>query len=324
MFSKDIMKYRTLGKNGPRVSSIGYGAMVLSPGIYGAVNDEQSLETLDYAIEHGINFFDTAHMYGFGTGHNEKLLGQAFSKRRDQVVIATKGGLVIGADGRPGLDGSPENLRKQLELSLQRLETDYVDVFYLHVPDPKVPVSESIGAMAGFVQEGKVRYLGISNFNLEQIRMAHATHQIHASQDQYSLFFRGPEDEGRTQLLQDLGIAMVAYSPLGQGVLGGASIQTSPDDYRTTTARFQGDQLEHAQRLGEQFRAIAQDAGINPAALAIAWLLHQGEHIVPIPGTRRAQNLKTNIEAVNLELSTDLLGQLNQTFPASVSMVPAF
>jgi aryl-alcohol dehydrogenase-like predicted oxidoreductase len=318
------MKYRTLGKNGPRVSSIGYGAMVLSPGIYGQVNDEESLQTLDYAIENGINFFDTAHMYGFGTGHNEQLLGKAVSKRRDQVVLATKGGLVIGADGAPGLDGRPESLRKQLELSLQRLGTDYVDLFYLHVPDPKVPVAESVGAMAGFVQEGKVRYLGISNFNLEQIRAANATHQIHASQDQYSLFFRGPEDEGRVQLLRDLGIALVAYSPLGQGVLGGAAIQAGPDDYRTTTPRFQGDQLEHAQRLGGQFRAIAQEAGLNPAALAIAWLLQRGEHIVPIPGTRRTQNLKTNIEAVDLELPADLIRQLDQTFPASVSLVPAF
>jgi aryl-alcohol dehydrogenase-like predicted oxidoreductase len=316
------MNYRMLGKNGPQVSAIGYGAMVLSPGIYGNVDDAQSLATLDYAIENGINFLDTAYFYGFGTGHNEMLVGKAIQGRREKIILATKGGLSIGQNG-PVADGNPATLRTHLETSLQRLNTDYIDLYYLHTPDPKTPVSESIGAMAQFVKEGKVRYLGISNFSLEQIREAQSIHPIHASQDQYSLFFRQPEDEGRVKLLKDLEISLVAYSPLGQGILGGA-VKPEQGDFRANTARFQGKHLEHAQKLGEQFRAIATGENLNPASLAIAWLLHQGEHIIPIPGTRSSKNLVTNIAATNLKLKPDLVTKLSETFPPSVSLVPIF
>ena len=314
------MKQRTLGRNGLRVSAIGYGAMVLSPGVYGHVNDEDSLRTLDYALENGLNFLDTAHFYG--SGHNEQLLGRAIRHRREKVVLASKGGLGFGAGG-PEVDGRPATLRQHLETSLERLGTDYIDVYYLHAPDPNVPVAESIAAMSEFVREGKVRYLGISNFSLEQIQAAQAVHPISASQDQYSLFFRRPEEDGRRQLLQDLGIALVAYSPLGQGILG-AAIKPEQGDFRANTARFQGDHLEHAQRLGAQFRAIASEADLNPASLALAWLLSKGDQIVPIPGTRSIENLKSNLAAADLELSTDLLEKLDQTFPASVSMIAAF
>jgi aryl-alcohol dehydrogenase-like predicted oxidoreductase len=316
------MNHRTLGKNGTQVSAIGYGAMVLSPGIYGQVDDAQSLQTLAYALDNGVNFIDTAHLYGFGTGHNEELVGKAIKNRRDKVVLATKGGLGMGSSGMV-LDGSPATLHQHLETSLKLLGTDYIDLYYLHSPDPKIPVTESIGAMAGFVKEGKVRFLGISNFSLEQIRQAHATHPIHASQDQYSLFFRQPEEEGRVKLLKDLGISLVAYSPLGQGILGGA-VKPEQGDFRGNTARFQGEQLEHAQKLGEQFRAIATEANLNPASLALAWLLHQGEHIVPIPGTRSIKNLQTNIAAADLKLDAGLVKKLSDTFPASVSMIPFF
>lgn len=316
------MNHRTLGKNGPKVSAIGYGAMVLSPGIYGKVDDAQSLATLDYAIENGINFLDTAHLYGFGTGHNEMLVGKAIQGRRDKIILATKGGLGVGQHG-PVVDGSPATLRAHLETSLQRLNTDYIDLYYLHTPDPKTPVSESIGAMAQFVKEGKVHYLGISNFSLEQIREAQSVHPIHASQDQYSLFFRQPEDEGRVKLLQDLGISLVAYSPLGQGILGGA-VKPEQGDFRANTARFQGEHLERAQKLGEQFRAIATEENLNPASLAIAWLLHQSEHIIPIPGTRSSKNLATNIAATDLKLKPELVTKLNEAFPPSVSLIPLF
>jgi aryl-alcohol dehydrogenase-like predicted oxidoreductase len=316
------MKQRTLGHNGPQVSAIGYGAMALSPGVYGNVKDEDSLKTLDYALENGQNFLDTAYFYGYGSGHNEQLLGKAIRNRREKVVLASKGGLGFGANG-PEVNGSPANLRLHLETSLQRLGTDYIDVYYLHAPDPKIPVTESIAAMSEFVREGKVRYLGISNFSLEQIQAAQAVHPISASQDQYSLFFRSPEEDGRVKLLQDLGIALVAYSPLGQGILG-AAIKPEQGDFRANAARFQGENLEHAQQLGAQFRAIANEAELNPASLALAWLLSKGDQIVPIPGTRSIKNLKSNLAAADLELSTDLLNKLDQTFPASVSMIAAF
>lgn len=312
------MNQRRLGKNGPSVSAIGYGAMVLSPGIYGSVNDEASLRTLHYALDHGLNFIDTARLYG--NGHNEELVGRAIRGRRERVVLATKGG-ITGAPPRVNLDGSPAGLRANLEDSLRALGTDYVDVYYLHTPDPRVPVEESIGAMAQFVQEGKVRYLGVSNFSLEQVRKAHAVHPIQASQDQYSLFYRQPEEEGRVRLLKELGIALVAYSPLGQGMLGGGvkgSFQ--PGDFRAYSPRFQGDNLERIQQLAGQFQAIAKEAKVKPATLALAWLLHQGEHIVPIPGTRSIENLESNLAAADLELDAALLGKLSQTFPLAVSM----
>lgn len=312
------MKQRTLGKNGPQVSAIGYGAMVLSPGIYGAVNDEASIKTLQYALEQGLNFIDTARLYG--SGHNEELVGRAIRGRREQVVLATKGGLT-GAPPQVNLDGSPAGLRANLEASLKDLGTDYIDLYYLHTPDPKVPVEESIGGMAEFVREGKVRYLGVSNFSLEQIRKAHAVHPIQASQDQYSLFYRQPEEEGRVRLLKELGIALVAYSPLGQGMLGGGvkgSFQRG--DFRAYSPRFQGDNLERIQQLAGQFQAIAEEAKVKPATLALAWLLHQGEHIVPIPGTRSIENLESNLAAADLELDAALLGKLGQTFPLAVSM----
>lgn len=312
------MKTRTLGKNGSSVSSIGYGAMVLSPGIYGAVNDEASLETLAYALEHDLNFIDTA--FAYGSGHNEELVGRAIRSRREQVVLATKGGIYFNAQG-PILDGRPEALRSNLETSLKRLAVEYVDLYYLHTPDPKVPVEESIGEMGKFVQEGKARFLGVSNFSLEQIRRAHAVHPIHASQDQYSLFYRQPEAEGRVELLKELGIALAAYSPLGQGVLsGGIKSSFEQGDFRAYSPRFRGENLERVQGLGQQFKAIADEAGIKPAALALAWLLRQGQHIIPIPGTRSIENLKVNLAAADLELTLGLLDQLERTFPAAVSM----
>ncbi len=315
------MKRRTLGKDGPTVSAIGYGAMVLSPGVYGGVSDDASLETLRYALDHGVTLIDTA--FAYGGGHNEELVGRAVRGRRESVTLATKGGLSFEA-GRPVFDGRPAALRSNLGTSLKRLGTAYVDVYYLHNADPSVPVEDSVGEMAKFVTEGKVRFLGVSNLSVEQIRKAQDVHPIHASEDQYSLFYRRPE-EGRVKVLRELGIALVAYSPLGQGVLGGA-LKSSFDqgDFRAHGPRFQGTNLARVQELGRQFKAIAADARLPPATLALAWLLHQGDHVIPIPGTRSVENLESNLAAADLELEPHLLKQLDETFPPSVSMGEAW
>jgi aryl-alcohol dehydrogenase-like predicted oxidoreductase len=312
------MRQRTLGKNGPRVSAIGYGAMVLSPGIYGAVNEESSLKTINHALDRGVTFFDTA--FAYGGGHNEELLGRALRAKRDSVVLATKGGFAFEG-GRPVIDGRPATLRGQLEASLKRLGTPQVDLYYLHTPDPKVPVEESVGEMARFVKEGKARFLGVSNLSPEQLRKAHAVHPIHASQDQYSLFFRRVEGEGRREVLRELGVALIAYSPLGQGVLGGGLKGSfEPGDFRAYSPRFQGQNLTRANELGQRFYAIAAEAGVAPATLALAWLLHRGDDIVPIPGTRSVENLDANLAAAELELKPELLARLEEAFPPSASM----
>lgn len=309
------MRQIRLGKDGPQVSALGYGAMVLSPGVFGEVNDESSEATLRYALDHGVTLIDTA--YAYGGGHNEQLVGRVLRGRREGVVLATKGGFTFGP---PGIDGRPEALRQNLETSLRRLGVEHIDLYYLHTPDPKVPLEESIGEMAKFVAEGKVRYLGVSNLRLEQIRKAHAVHPIHASQDQYSLFYRRVEEEGRVSLLRELGITLVAYSPLGQGVLGGLPKSFEQDDFRASSPRFQGENMKRVQALGQEFRAIAAEAGITPATLALAWLLRQGDHVLPIPGTRSIENLKANLAAASLRLEPALVSRLDQAFPASASM----
>lgn len=316
------MKQRTLGKDGPRVSAIGFGAMVLSPGIYGEVDDQVSIATLQRGIDVGLTLIDTA--FAYGGGHNEELIGRAVRGRRDQVVLATKGGLAFGASG-PVFDGRPVALRANLETSLRRLGTTDVDVYYLHSADPNVPIEESIGEMARFVAEGKVRFLGVSNLPLEQVRRAHATHRLHASQDQYSLFYRRPDQEGRLAALRELGISLVAYSPLGQGVLGGAvPSRFAEGDFRAYAPRFQGEQLGKVQELGQRFRAIADEARLAPATLALAWLLHRAPDLVPIPGTRSPKNLEANLAAASIELEPALLERLDKTFTPDASMGEAW
>jgi aryl-alcohol dehydrogenase-like predicted oxidoreductase len=315
------MKLRQLGTDGPSVSAVGYGAMVLSPGVYGQVDDEESLRTLQAALDAGITFLDTARLYG--EGHNEELVGRAIAGRRDQVVLATKGGLT---GSPPGLkvDGSPDALRADLEASLRALGTDHVDLYYLHTPDPRVPIEASVAAMADFVAEGKVRRLGVSNADLDQLRRAHATHPISASQDQYSLFYRLPEQEGRVELLRELGIALVAYSPLGNGMLAGARPGTEAGDMRSWMRRFQGAEADRVAGLGATFRGIAEREQVSPATLALAWLLAVQPHVVPIPGTRRVVNLTTNVAAADLDLTADLLDELDRSFPVEAAMQPMF
>jgi len=315
------MKLRQLGTDGPSVSAVGYGAMVLSPGVYGQVDEGESLRTLQSALEAGITFLDTARLYG--EGHNEQLGGRAVEGRREQVVLATKGGLT-GAPPQLKVDGSPAALRADLEASLRALGTDYVDLYYLHTPDPRVPIEESIAAMADFVAEGKVRHLGVSNADLDQLRRAHATHPITASQDQYSLFYRLPEHEGRVELLHELGISLVAYSPLGNGVLAGARPGTEAGDMRSWMRRFQGTEADRLAGLSAQFRSIAEREHLSPAALALAWLLNVHPHVVPIPGTRRVSNLTTNLAAADLDLTAELLKELDHSFPVDAGMQPMF
>lgn len=315
------MKLRQLGADGPRVSAVGYGAMVLSPGVYGGVDDEESVRTLHFALDAGITFLDTARLYG--AGHNEELVGRAIAGRREQVVLATKGGLT-GTPPELKVDGSPAGLRADLEASLRALDTDHVDLYYLHTPDPVVPVEESIAAMADFVTEGKVRYLGVSNFDLDQLRRAQAIHPITASQDQYSLFYRVPEQQGRVELLHELGIALVAYSPLGNGVLAGARPGAEAGDMRSWMPRFQGAEGDRLAGLSARFGAVAEREHVAPAALALAWLLNRHPHVVPIPGTRRTGNLTTNLAAADLELTPELLDELDRTFPVDAGMQPMF
>ena len=315
------MKLRQLGTDGPQVSAVGYGAMVVSPGVYGEVDDAESLRTLRSALDAGTTFLDTARLYG--EGHNEQLVGRAIAGRRDQVVLATKGGLT-GVPPQLRVDGSPAGLRADLEASLRALDTDHVDLYYLHTPDPQVPVEESIAAMAGFVAEGKVRHLGVSNCDLDQLRRAHATHPITASQDQYSLFYRLPEQEGRVDLLRELGIGLVAYSPLGNGVLAGARPGAEAGDMRGWMQRFQGTEGDRLAGLSARFRAVAEREDVPPAALALAWLLTVHPHVVPIPGTRRVGNLTTNLGAADLELTPGLLDELDRSFPVDAAMQPMF
>ena len=315
------MKLRQLGADGPQVPAVGYGAMVLSPGVYGEVDDRESLRTLQFALDAGVTFLDTARLYG--EGHNERLVGQAIAGRREQVVLATKGGLT-GAPPQLTVDASPAALRADLEASLRALNTDYIDLYYLHTPDPRVPIEESVATMAGFVTEGKVRHLGVSNCDLDQLRRAHATHPITASQDQYSLFYRLPEQQGRVDLLSELGIGLVAYSPLGNGVLAGARPGAEAGDMRGWMPRFQGAEADRLADLGARFRAIAEREHVAPAALALAWLLTAHPHVVPIPGTRRTGNLTTNLAAADLELTAELLDELDRSFPVDAAMQPMF
>ncbi|MEE8600089.1 aldo/keto reductase [Euzebya tangerina] len=315
------MEHRTLGTNGPAVSAIGYGAMVLSPDIYGQVDDDDSIRTLHAAIERGVTLIDTARLYG--DGHNEALIGRALDGRRDGVILATKGGLT----GNPPdiqVDGSPAGLRRDLEASLTALGVDHIDLYYLHAPDPDVDVESSYGTMATFVQDGTVRHLGVSNMALEDIRRCHAMHPISASQDQYSLLWREPEDDGRLDLLDELGIALVAYSPLANGILAGAKPGVEAGDMRSWMPRFAGDAGSRVAQVADAFTDIAAREGVHPATLALAWLLHQRPNLVPIAGTRKVANLDNNVAAVDLDLSADLLAELDRTFSPEESIAPMF
>lgn len=310
------MHYRQLGRSGLTVSAIGYGAMSIA-GVYGAADDDESIATVRRALDLGITLIDTADIYG--GGHSEEVVGQAIAGRRHEVVLATK----FGAGSRErGGNGRPQYVRQSIEGSLRRLQVDHVDLYYLHRVDFSTPIEETVGAMAQLVQEGKVRYLGLSEAAPATLRRAHAVHPIAALQTEYSLFSREPEADV-LPTVRELGIGFVAYSPLGRGLLSG-QIRRPEDlpqnDWRHSVPRFQEANLERNAALVNEVAQIAESLHIAPSQLVLAWLLHQGQDIVPIPGTRRITNLEANAAAADIVLDDEIVQKVSQlTAPGAVA-----
>lgn len=313
------MKIRKLGNQGLEVSELGLGCMGMSE-FYGGRDEEEAVATIHHALDLGVNFLDTADMYGPFT--NEQLVGKAIHDRRDQVILATKFGNVRSADGGwLGISGKPEYVRQSCDDSLQRLGVEVIDLYYQHRVDVTVPIEETVGAMAELVQQGKVRYLGLSEAAPATIRRAQAIHPISALQTEYSLWSRDPEDE-ILPTLRKLGIGFVPYSPLGRGFLTGAIASPedfAADDFRRRSPRFQGENFTKNLELVAQVQAIAVEKGITAGQLALAWLLAQGEDIVPIPGTKRRTYLEENIRATTVTLTTEDLSRINAVAPQGVA-----
>ena len=310
------MDRRNLGNEGLVVSALGLGCMGMSE-FYGTGDEEESIATIHRAIELGVTFLDTADIYGPFT--NERLVGKAIAGRRDEVVLATKFGNERREDGSwVGVNGRPEYVKRACDASLERLGVDTIDLYYQHRVDPEVPIEETIGAMSELVEAGKVRYLGLSEAAPETIRRAHAVHPISALQSEYSLFTRDVEDEV-LPTLRELGVGFVAYSPLGRGFLTGAwnSMEDLPEDDTRSGRfpRFSEENFRQNLELAGRVREIAAEKGATPGQLALAWLLHQGEDIVPIPGTKRRKYLEENAAAADLELTERELGRIEEAIP---------
>lgn len=314
-----MIEKRQLGCNGPAVGCLGYGAMVLE-GYYGASDDDQAIATIHRALDAGIDMIDSADAYG--NGHNETLVGRAIAGRREQAFVATKFGIVFdeneaGSDLPTNwgfslkINGKAQYVHKALASSLKRLAVDTIDLWYAHYADPATPIEETVGAMADAVRAGKVRYLGLSNVGAEQIRRAHKVHPITAVQYEYSLWRREAETD-LLPTLRDLGIALVAWSPLGSGFLTGTVSNLDKNDFRQRNPRYAGQNLAANVGRFAPFMAVAQELGVTPAQLALAWLLSQGHDIVPIPGTRRAERIEENAKAAAIRLTPETLGRINE------------
>jgi len=309
------MEHRVLGKSDLRVSAIGLGLMSMS-GTYGRSDDEQSIRVIHAALDRGVNFLDSSDLYGWG--HNEQLLKRALKGRRQGVVVSTKFGNVQTPDGKSAfIDGRPAYVAQACDASLLRLGVDVIDLYYQHRVDPKVPIEETVGAMARLIERGKVRYLGLSEAAPETVRRGHAVHPITAVQSEYSLLYRQPAED-TIAVCRKLGIPYVAYSPIGRGLLSAtikAAADIPEDDRRRQHPRFQEGNLDHNVTLVHQVAEMAEEKGCTASQLALAWVLAQGEDVVPIPGTKRLEYLEENLGALDVRLTADDLARLDEVLP---------
>lgn len=310
------METRRLG-DGLDVTALGLGLMGMS-GVYGAADDQESVATIRAALDAGVTLFDDAEAYG--GGHSEELLGRALGSRRGEAVVTTKFGLTFH-NGVMGEDGSPAHVRRSIEGSLRRLATDHVDLFFQHRVDLATPIEETVGAMAELVAEGKVRHIGLCEVSASTLRRAHAVHPLAAVQSEYSLWHRDPED-GVLATCEELGVGFMAYSPLGRGFLTGR-IRRFDDlpagDFRRVSPRFQGENFQRNLDLVDHVTALAAAKGVEPAQLALAWLLTRGPHVVAVFGTRRQANLRSNLGALDVELTAEELARIEETAPKGVA-----